>query len=466
MAALAIILIRDALSSAEQTLLAEAEQQCTVALNELRQQFVDRASIEDHPLTGLPFEAQDFSLRGVAATVLRSYEGVQGGFLLARERRIAGFASPTLPSAQEPVGAHAERLRSIAQDLGDRAAPRIERVSDGRDWLVVAVARVAGHDVYAWSLKRLGETRDPAAEARRWRLAALVLSALIGLGGMISITVHLRRGVDSVNEGLARLESDFAYRLPEIQGDFGRISSAINQMADRRKALEKTVRQQDRLAALGKVVAGVAHEIRNPLNSIRLSLELLHRRLQRGAARGEEVRGAMEEVDRLDRILSRLLAFGRPSLEHRELQPMSPLVDRAVAMVRELSERKGVDIRVARNGSEPIEADVDALQIEQVLINLLLNAIEASPPAGAVEVYAQAGEGAIELRVKDQGPGIPPSIRDHVFDPYFTTKDSGNGLGLAVSREVVANHGGQLDFETGERGTTFRLKLPAKRGAE
>jgi signal transduction histidine kinase len=354
-------------------------------------------------------------------------------------------------------------LRSLARELGAAAGPRVERVSDGRDWLVIALAKVEGHDVHAWSLKRLGETRDPAAEARRWWLAALVLSALTGLGGMISITVHLRRGVDTVNQGLARLESDFAHRLPEIQGDFGRISSAINQMADRRRELESTVRQQDRLAALGKVVSGVAHEIRNPLNSIRLSLELLHRRLQRGAARGEEVRGAMEEVDRLDRILARLLAFGRPSLDDRKMQPLLPLVERAAGMVRELSERKGVEVRVQWNGDEPVEADVDALQVEQVLINLLLNAIEASPAGGAVEVVIGARNGSVELRVKDQGCGIPAAIRDHVFDPYFTTKDSGNGLGLAVSREVVANHGGELGFETGERGATFLLRLPVRR---
>jgi signal transduction histidine kinase len=247
-------------------------------------------------------------------------------------------------------------------------------------------------------------------------------------------------------------------------GDFGRIAAGANRMADRRAALEMTVRQQDRLAALGKVVAGVAHEIRNPLNSIRLGLELLNRRLEKGTAQVGEVRGAMEEVDRLDRILSRLLAFGRPALEDRALQAIAPLIDRAVAMVHTQSGQKGVSIQVEAGEARPPQADVDGLQVEQVVINLLLNAIEASSPGGTVRVGLETEDEFVRIAVNDDGPGIPDNAREHVFDPYFTTRDAGNGLGLAVSREVVAHHGGSLRFETGVGGTTFTMRLPTHRG--
>jgi signal transduction histidine kinase len=285
---------------------------------------------------------------------------------------------------------------------------------------------------------------------------------LLGLGGLISISIRLRRGVDTVNLGLHRLESDFTYRLPAIGGDFGEIGKAINQMASRRQTLEATLRQQDRLAALGKVVAGVAHEIRNPLNSIRLTLELLGRRVQKGVVRGEEVQAALGEVDRLDRILARLLAFGRPGLEEGRVQDLRPLIERAVKMVREQSQSKNVLIAV-ESDREPLDADVDGLQVEQVLLNLLLNAVEASPGGSSVWVKARTQEGVVRIAVADQGPGIPDTIRDHVFDPYFTTKETGNGLGLSVSREVVSRHNGELTFESNGHGTTFVLRLPTRR---
>jgi signal transduction histidine kinase len=246
-------------------------------------------------------------------------------------------------------------------------------------------------------------------------------------------------------------------------GDFGRIAAAVNRVAERRAALEATVRQHDRLAALGKVVSGVAHEIRNPLNSIRLGLELLQRRLEKGTARVEEVLGAMAEVDRLDRILARLLAFGRPALEDRVFQPVAPLVERAVAIVHRQSEQKGVSILVEHEGVSP-EADVDGLQVEQVVVNLLLNAIEASPKGGTVRVALGRENGSVRIAVSDHGSGIPEDAREHVFDPYFTTRESGTGLGLAVSREVVAHHGGSLRFETDAEGTTFTMSLPVRRG--
>jgi signal transduction histidine kinase len=172
----------------------------------------------------------------------------------------------------------------------------------------------------------------------------------------------------------------------------------------------------------------------------------------------------MEEVDRLDRILARLLAFGRPALEDRLLQPITPLIDRAVAMVQTQSGQKGVSIQVDGGEAPPPEVEVDGLQVEQVLVNLLLNAIEASPSGSSVRVGVARADGSVQVAVSDDGPGIPEEAREHVFDPYFTTRDSGTGLGLAVSREVVTHHGGSLSFVTGGSGTTFTMSLPARGG--
>ncbi|MCP5120058.1 MAG: GHKL domain-containing protein [bacterium] len=454
---LAWVLIRDVITQTEGRLLADARQQSVAACRELRIQFEERTAFAvDDPLEELPLEAQDLSLQGLSATVLRSYEGVEGGFHLTG--RLVGFRGeqPGLTAREETlVLAAVERARA-----GEQTA--IAEAEWEQDLAVVTASAAAAGGAVAWTMKRLSNVRDPGVVQRRWLLAALVLSALLGMGGIISIWYSLQRGVNSISEGLAALERDFHYRLPEGRGDFSRIASAINRMTARRTALETELRRQDRLAALGKAVAGVAHEIRNPLNSIKLTLELLDRRLKKGTVQRNEVAGAVGEVDRLDEIVARLLAFGRPALADRRVQDLAPLVRQAVSLVREPSRRRDVQIAID-DVPDSARADVDGPQIQQVLINLLLNAIEASPPGETIRVSVEMSEGHLSLAVADRGSGIPEEARPHVFDVYFTTKPEGVGLGLSVSREIVANHGGRLDFDTGEHGATFRVQLPVER---
>jgi signal transduction histidine kinase len=198
------------------------------------------------------------------------------------------------------------------------------------------------------------------------------------------------------------------------------------------------------------------------LNSIRLQLELLKRRLQKGIASATEVHAAMEQVDRLDAILGQLLAFGKPDFGHRRMLDVVPLAHRSVDLVQERARSKSVDLRVIAEGS--LHAHVDAVQIEQVLTNLLLNAVEASPANAEVTVQVAGSGAAIEIRVSDHGTGIPDSIRDHVFDAFFTTRTDGTGLGLSVSREIVAAHGGSLEFTSKPGATTFSVRLPLRNG--
>lgn len=462
MAVLAVMLVQDAWDSSRTTLEQATQQQCAAAARELREQFAERASLLGAAAGTLRFEAEDVSLQGLSAAVLRSYEDIEGGFLLGSDRRVAGhIGRPGLSGSHDFGGVASGFVAGLGQRASNTAELIVEHTEDGTDLLVAAAVRVDSQNAVAWTLKRLTGVNDPAAQRRRWWLAGLVLSGLLGLGGIVSISIRLRQGVANLNTGLAQLESDFNYRLPPISGDFGKVAQAINRMAGVRGSLETTLRRQDRLAALGKVVAGVAHEIRNPLNALALTLELLERRVRKGSATGEEAREAIQEVERLEQILNRLLAFGRSDLENRQVQNLQPLLERALRVVDDQSRRKHVNVALEEPGPEQLQADVDALAIEQVLINLFLNAIDASPEGGVVRVQVAAESERVRIEVRDQGPAIPEGIRDHLFDPYFTTKESGTGLGLAVSREIVCHHGGTIDFESGDSGTTFILKLPS-----
>jgi signal transduction histidine kinase len=467
MLGLAALLIRDVVLRTEGRLLTEARQQCIAACNELKLQYQERAVYGEDTIAGLPIQAQDVSLRGLSSTVLRSYEGVEGGFRLRDEGGMLGYAFPTNSSGTkvELTPQETTLVAAVAASAKSEQGIITRTREWNRDVAIVAAAWLEPDNVTVWTMKRLTGVHDPVLAKRRWLFGALVASALLGMAGIVSVWFFLRSGVTAINTGLRRLEQDFAFRLPRVPGEFGEISKALNHMADRRMALEAELRRQDRLAALGKVVSGVAHEIRNPLNSMRLTLELLQRKMNKGTANPDEVKAAVEQIDRLDLILSRLLAFGRPALQDRQVQNVAAIVHDASKMVREQSQQKGVHIAIESAEQGELLAEVDGLQITQVLINLLLNAIEASPPSGRVDVKTWRDDANVFVAVTDQGPGVSREARSHVFDAYFTTKPDGTGLGLAVSREIVANHNGELDFRSGPKGTTFQLRLPAERSS-
>jgi signal transduction histidine kinase len=461
---LAVLIVRNVVFTTESKLLADAQQLVMAACQDIKTQYQQRVSYTGDPLHELPPDAQEVSLKGISMTVLPAYRGVMGGMYLAAHDKIMGYAYPDASPGTESELTHAER--NLIRSLAGRASATETMATQSAWWnrdLVVGAA-VRSNEIIIWTIRRVPVLPNPLIGTNRWWLAALVFSTLLGVGGIISIWVRLHSGIRSIQQGLQRLEDDFSFRLPLIPGDLGQVAIDINRMAERRMALEEKLRQQDRLAALGKVVGGVAHEVRNPLNSIQLTLQLLDRRLKKGIASTSEVQECLQEMDRLDMIVSRLLAFGRPAMTNRRPQEIAPLIFQAIKMVHDPMQKKNVQIDAARL-EENLAADVDGPQIVQVLINLMLNAIEASPIAGTVKLTAGSLDANICIKIADEGTRIPDEVQRHVFDAYYTTKPTGSGLGLAVSREIVVNHGGALAFESENTGTTFILLLPIERSA-
>jgi signal transduction histidine kinase len=462
-AGLAAFIVREAVFTTENRLKNEARQLCMDACKVLKVQYEERKRYAGNPLNTLPQAAQEISLKAISATVLKVYKGIKGGMYLSASDRIMGYAYPTADSQGESELTKSEigfirSLAARASVIGDMDAQ-----SEWLDKDLLVGAAVRSDDMTIWVVRRLKVPRYPLLATHHTWLGALVFLTILGVGGIISIWYMLHSGIANIRLGLRYLEEDFSFRLPAIRGDLGQVASAINRMAERRAALEEKLRQQDRLAALGKVVGGVAHEVRNPLNSIKLTLQLLERRLKKGVAASNEVQECLQEIDRLDMIVSRLLAFGRPALTNRQMQKIAPLISQAIKMVHDPMQKKEVRIEAAALESD-LAADVDGPQIIQVIINLLLNAIEASPPQGTIRLSATSLGLNACIRISDEGNLIPEDVRPHVFDAYYTTKPEGSGLGLAVSREIVVHHGGALEFESEASGTTFIMLLPIERG--
>jgi len=464
--ALATLIVRNVVFTTEGKFLGDVTQRCVTACDELLKQYQDRVAYAGDPLHELPPHAQEVSLKGITFTVLQAFPGIKGGMFVPAENKIMGYYAPAPNDPSEPDEPITDKEADIVRLMAEKASDAEGIITWSEVWnrdLFVGAAAADGATV-VWTLRRAPVLSYPLIGANNWLLAALVFSSLLGVGGIISIWYRLHSGIVAIQQGLHRLETDFSFRLPEIRGDLGQVALDINGMAERRMALEEKLRQQDRLAALGKVVSGVAHEVRNPLNSIKLTLQLLERRIKKGIAVSNEIGECLQEIDRLDAIVRRLLAFGRPDMINRRVQTITPVILQAIRMVNEPARVKNIRIETVMP-EEELTADIDGPQIVQVLINLLLNAIEASPDAGTVVLSADARGANVWIKITDTGARIPDDVRPHIFDAYYTTKPEGTGLGLSVSREIVVNHGGLLEFESEETGTTFSLLLPLSRNA-
>lgn len=273
--------------------------------------------------------------------------------------------------------------------------------------------------------------------------------------------------------------------LLPFRNDRGKLIGGLATLVDmtRMHRLEEEKRRLDRLASLGEMAANVAHEVRNPLASIKTSMQMLLEDLGSdmpstpdtiretdapGDTMREEVIVVMKEVERLDAIVRDLLQFSRPRQLHRVPCAFSDLCERVIKLVEPQCEAAGVRIHRVYNGAPPVPVDIS--QMEQVLLNLLLNAVQAMPNGGILTISQQViptsspGEpagGLLEITVSDTGVGIAAKQLERVFQPFFTTRAHGIGLGLPISRRLVEDHQGQLFAESQlGYGTTFILRLP------
>jgi two-component system CheB/CheR fusion protein len=225
-----------------------------------------------------------------------------------------------------------------------------------------------------------------------------------------------------------------------------------------RKRSEVALREQTALVQLGKMAAVVAHEVRNPLAGIRGAVQVLGRRLPAATAQQSVIGEVIKRIDTLNEIVDDLLQFARPHQPVLKPFPFSSLVGGTIALLREDPRFADVGIDVA---VEDVHLVGDLEQLKLVLLNLLINAAEAMGGRGLIRMAARTVPGWRELRIADQGPGIPPEARDHLFEPFFTTKHRGTGLGLATARRILAGHGGTLDLECpAGGGTTAIVRLP------
>jgi two-component system NtrC family sensor kinase len=231
------------------------------------------------------------------------------------------------------------------------------------------------------------------------------------------------------------------------------------------KRSKSYIRRADRLASLGTLTAGLAHEIRNPLVAIKTFTHLLPERIDDQEFRDKFLHIASGEVDRISSLITELLDFARPSDPKLEMENINIILDGMILLVTTEMNKKQINNMKDYDSNLPL-VEIDREQIKQVFLNILLNAIEATPQKGKITVRTRSftkpgGEPYVQVEFTDTGCGIPSDQLEEIFNPFFTTKTTGSGLGLSISNQIVRDHRGYIDVESQSgKGSSFFINLP------
>lgn len=386
--------------------------------------------------------------------------------------------------------AHSDRknVYSKKRFLNRQVVDRIQKGESGQmiyqteqgTEMVAAYAPVGG---YGWGAMLQQPTSEAFAPARRMRFRVIQFMVISVLLASMLAYFYSKLIVTPVNRLVSGMErfsrGELSYRITEVTDDeIGALAKNFNRMAERLIEFQNRLKRAEVLETLSKLASVLSHEIRNPLNSMVINMQILKRELSRDRLNKERVEkfyGILEtEIKRVDQLVSDFLLIARPPKTEKSEVAINEIIDEVVMTQVADSLNKGV--RIEREYlKSPIRTHVDASKIRQVFLNLTINAIQAMPGGGRLKiVLREAGKSSSPLRKKsvvvsfsDTGHGIKKENLARIFDFYYSTKDEGTGIGLAIVQQIVDEHQGRISVKsTVGKGTTFTVYLPNEYGAK
>ena len=387
------------------------------------------------------------------AVTRTSVLGMRGGYVAS-----VGAFDGALIDLDEPT------RREVAAVLRAAVAGHDTATRDSQSAESVLVVGAAPTE--AGSLAWIAYSVRPSPFIGMWRfiVASLTLATLLMVATAVGTVVAVRRSAATLNASLEALATDLTApvrrppvpELADLADHIAGLAEALARAQRDKERLGAELAQRDRLAALGRVAAGIAHEVRNPLASIKLRVDLGRQRADTPAQLARELASVSEEVTRLDRLVADLLVVAGRRQGPRLATALGSLVQRRVGLLLPWADEHGVRIDVS--GDATCELDADA--VARAVDNLVRNAVEASPAEASVAVAVVEGDSLACVQVMDHGGGVDDARLAELFEPFFTTKAEGTGLGLALSRAVAAAHGGTLTYARRGGVTCFELSFP------
>lgn len=306
------------------------------------------------------------------------------------------------------------------------------------------------------------------------RFLATLLVFGLGIGVALFLSERYTQPIRQVVTAAKRVASgDLSDKLPADRGDeIGNLMRSFNEMVEKlrvNRELEERLMRAEHLSTVGQLASGIAHEIRNPLNLINLTIDHMKEKYlpedsSKRAGFTEMISRIKDEVHRLNRLTGNFLDYGKPLKLNKTNTDLKALIDDTVSLVGKMAE--GQQIKIKRDLSAGLpKVNLDSEQIKECFMNILLNSFQAMPEGGEIDINARALDSRfIEVKIIDNGIGIPGDNIKKIFEPYFTTKKLGIGLGLALTKRIVEEHSGSIEVDSGGGWTTVKVILPVADG--
>ncbi|NPV23351.1 sensor histidine kinase [Bradyrhizobium aeschynomenes] len=405
-------------------------------------------------------------LLAVVQSALTAKPGVEGGIWQAGSGSLA-YAYPTyegtgpktdLPAAELSV------IQSVNAETQRSGRPDTIRTAGRSQTLIVHGCPLRGplENITAWTMTRAATAEGPAYTHL---LAGLLVLALTLLGSALWLSwilVSWSRRIALIETALggATMSADLPHLPHTGARELDRLVDAVNDAGHRLSAERSRAAAAERLAAVGRLSANLAHEIRNPIAAMRLKAENALASSD-PARKSSALEAILQQVARLDALLRDLLAMTHASRPAARPVDLASFLQSTIETHRELAARRGLQLRTVVPAAERAPC-FDPSQMQRALDNLIINAVQSTTAGGEILVAAEIGDGRLLFRVTDSGPGIDASVRDRLFEPFVSSRADGTGLGLAIVREIARAHRGEARLGQRSNGTAFEISLPCQ----
>ncbi|MCE1189480.1 MAG: ATP-binding protein [Ignavibacteria bacterium] len=431
-------------------------------------------------LTELTADMVDSTLHWTTQSVLSRFDRVEGGFYLPQINKFVGYAFPTspppIPRFGPPPRSYDIILHQVEQSVEKGRAFTGMHQFDPAVFPLVTIPIIQSNRIIGVAWTRIHIERELPSERIKKTFNLTAISAIAGFILVLFVSIRFYRRVREIQTGIERIEYEPTYKIRLMPGVIGSIGQYVNRMVDalsaehqRSRELELELHQKEKMATLGRLIAGVAHEVKTPLAIIKTRTQMWQQEIKQldkespihSIMTTDSLQMVVDEIDRLSKLVRRLLYFSKPVSSKLYPADVNHIIQHAIAMIQFTN---GHNLE-SHFGENLPAVYCDTASLEQVFINLLNNAVEAMPLGGKVEISTlrNDAENAVEIRIADHGIGIAEEIRGKIFDPFFTTKNSGVGLGLSICYEIIGAHNGKLEFlPNTPNGTIFKILLPVE----
>jgi signal transduction histidine kinase len=420
----------------------------------------------------------DTTLKKLSEEQLKVQEGLEGGFYLLIPDEFYGYSFPTSPPPV-PVYGPPPRSYNIIKDQSLQSIEENRPIVDlhSFDAAVFPLATkpiVFNSDLVGVIWVRIHIQNDLPVIKLKQVVNATAIISFLGFLVLMLVSSLLGGEIKGIKNEMQVIRHNPALRLQKRWGMFGYITSNVNDMLNtieeensQRQILERQLHQKDKLASLGNMIAGVAHEVKTPLAIIKTRIQMWQQEVKKNTQIAEHISPesmqlVIDETNRLSTLVKRLLIFSRPIDKKIKLADINKLIREVVSFIDIEKKNRSITINYDLDTGIPF-IPMDENSIKQVLINVLENSIEAMPEGGLISISSKISteDNKLKIEISDTGKGIPDDIFNKIFDPFFTSKESGVGLGLSISYQIVKAHNGEIYFSNNiDKGTKCIIKLP------